>query len=161
MGNAAHPHHLERIDLLGDLHGADLGGDVGPHLARQDDRDDGRGELEDHGLAHREADGVGGNPTADLVGRLDGDDRPHEQAQQGHDAHTLDANGLEFHKGRLGKHPALLGPAHGRGEEGEIASDVVEDAHASQTKVRCGRALRIVKPPGDGHQWEAPGPPDV
>ena len=68
--------------------------------------------------------------------RLDGDDRPHEQAQQGDDADALDADRLELDRRGLCKHTPLLRWAQRGGHEGEIAADVVEDAHAFPTKVR-------------------------
>ena len=129
LPSAPDPHDLERVNLLGDLHGADLGSDVRSHLSRQDDGNDGGGEFKDHGLPHRESDGVGRDPTADLVGCLNRDDGAHEQAQQRDDTDTLDTDGLKLHEQCLTEDPPFLGTADGRSQEGEISSDVEEQSH--------------------------------
>ena len=55
-------HDIQSIDLLGDAHGAYLGGDIGAYLTGEDDADDAGGELEQDDLAHGIADGETGHP---------------------------------------------------------------------------------------------------
>ena len=68
-------HDFQRVDLLGDAHGAQLGGDVRPHLARQDEAHDGGRKLQQHDfaghIAHRPARHPG---TFDVQFDLYGDD---------------------------------------------------------------------------------------
>ncbi len=88
-------HDLQRVDLLGDAHGADLGGDGRSHLAGQNERHDRRGELQDHGFARGVADQVLRNEgRLQVDGHLQGDDRADEDRDDGCEADGVHAEGI-------------------------------------------------------------------
>ena len=148
MRDAAHAHNLECVDLLGDLHRPDLRCDVGPHLARQNHRDNGGRKLQNHGLSNGKAYGIGGNPASNLMGRLNGNDRAHEQTEQGNNAHTLNPDGLELYDRRIHENLAFLRAAQSGCKKGEEPSNVEEKGHAVKTKVSTGRGDEDCHPNG-------------
>ena len=87
VDDAVHPHHLEGVDLLGDPHGPELGGEAGADLGGQRDAGDERGDLA--GVGQRRDDpgeGLGadllqpGEPLeADLGAGEEGDADDHEE----------------------------------------------------------------------------------
>jgi hypothetical protein len=52
---------LQGIDLLGDPHGPELGGDVGTDASGERQSGQNRSQLQHHGLAHQDPDEVQGN----------------------------------------------------------------------------------------------------
>ena len=85
-------HDLQGVDLLGDTHRTDLGGDIGTYLTSQDQTHDGTGELEEHDLAGGVATYPTGHPRAlDIEFHLDTDDRSDKERDEQDDADGIDA----------------------------------------------------------------------
>ena len=66
--------------MLGDTHGTEFGGDTRAYLAREYETHHRGGELQDHDLTGRVADGESWDERARHIDReLDGDHRPDEE----------------------------------------------------------------------------------
>ena len=84
-------HDVEGINLLGNTHGAQLGGDVGPHLAGKDQTHDARRELQEHDFTSSVTRNPSRHPrTLDVQFHLDTDDRTDEERDEEHDADGVD-----------------------------------------------------------------------
>jgi len=78
-------HDFECINLFGNAHGANFGGNVGAYFTGHDEAYDGGAELKQHTFAGGETHGVKRNPgTAEAEGRLNGDDATHENRNDGY-----------------------------------------------------------------------------
>ena len=90
-------HDVERVNLLGDTHGPDLGGDVGTDLSGQDETHDGRRELQQEdftgGISYNEA----WHPrTFDVQLNLDTDNRTDEERNQQYNTDGIDTQLVHF-----------------------------------------------------------------
>ena len=84
-------HDFERINLLGDAHGAQLRSNVTPHLARQDKAHDGGGELKQHDFARGVTRDKTGHPRSlDIEFDLHTDDRADKKRNEQDDADAID-----------------------------------------------------------------------
>ena len=76
--------HAQRVDLLGDHHRADLGGDAGADAGREHQRADRRGEIADQELEVRRAEqGEIGDHALGLQARLEDQDHADEAHDHG------------------------------------------------------------------------------
>ena len=124
VGSRVYAHNIQSINLFGDAHGAYFGGYIGPHLAREDEADNGAGELEDNGFARGESNGVGGNEgVVEIVGHLDCDHGAHEEGDECNDAYGVDTQLINFLKGTFAKDAPFLGSREGLLHEEAVATD--------------------------------------
>ena len=89
-------HRLERVDLLGDPHGPELGGDRAAHSGDDDDAGEDRGELprqtELHGRAHQRL----RIEEPERVDELEREHHPGEESGQAHDEERPVGHELEL-----------------------------------------------------------------
>ena len=90
-------HDFERVDLLGDAHGADFGSDARPDLTGQNQRHDRGGELQNHGFARSVTDQRPRDEGRfEVDAHLKRDDRTDEDRDDGRQTDGIDAQGLHF-----------------------------------------------------------------
>ena len=90
-------HDLQRVDLFGNAHRADLRSDARTDLAGQNQRHDRRREFEDHRLARGVTDQrTGDERRIEVDAHLQGDDRTDEDRNNGRQADRVDSQGLHF-----------------------------------------------------------------
>ena len=117
-------HDLQGVDLLRDAHRAQLRGDIGPHLARQDQAHDGGRKLQEHDLARGIARHPMGHPRAlDIDLHLDADDGSDEEGDEQDDANGVDAELRHLLDILLEKHPHTLGTREGTPHQNEVFAE--------------------------------------
>ena len=85
-------HRGQRVDLLGDAHGAELRRDRGADAAADDERGEHRAELDDHRAHDHRAEILERQDARELVGRLHRRDRAGEQADDRDERQRLHAD---------------------------------------------------------------------
>ena len=117
-------HDLQGVDLLGDAHRAQLGGDVRPYLACQDETHDGRGELEQQDLSCDIAADPPGHPGAlDVELHLDADDGSDEERDEQYDADGVDTQLRHLLNIRLEEHTHALWHGEHAPHEHQVAAE--------------------------------------
>ncbi len=143
--NHQHLHRIESdgahgVDLLVDLHGADLRREGAPGAPGDDDRGQQDGELAQHRYRHHIDDEYLGAELAQLNGALIGDHQADEKGDQTDDRDGVQACLLHMVKNR--RHAKQSGPHHGahqadhrEAEKGDAFGDLdadIDDALADQ-----------------------------
>jgi len=165
---------VEGVDFLGNLHGADFGGEGGAGTADYDDGGDERAEF----ARHRDGDGGGnvadGAKAAELVSGLESEDQADKKGDEGEDgdsAHAdveclrdgaLKANGFALkgsHEGVVGRLTTERGESADVGQTvGYGTADLGENLHtAFNTTVATVEILRTSLNPQDNHQVKTAG----
>ena len=121
-------HDLQRVDLLGNAHRADLGSDVRSDLAGKDERHDRRGELQNHRLAR----GVTDNVTRDegrfeIDRHLQGDDRADKDRNNGRQSDGVQPERIHFVDDAATIDRELLGSREDLSHQDEILPDQGEE----------------------------------
>ncbi len=134
---------VERVDLLGDLHGPELGGDARAHPADDHDRRQHRAQLEDHARGHDAAEDVERDRARELVAALL---RGHDAGQDRRDHHQGQA--LHAHRVELAHEVAHRDLAPEEGHERPPGEDPHparvprhRRSHATDGPNQAGRCL--------------------
>ena len=117
---------LQRVDLLGHPHGAELGGIARADAAGQDQRGQHRPQLQDDGGDDQRADDVVGDAAGELIAGLERGHRPGKGRDQHDDEEAAgpDVPGLDHHPGP--PDPDLAETASG------IEHEIAQPAHVRQ-----------------------------
>ena len=147
-------HDLQRVDLFGDAHRADFGGDVRPHFAGEDQRDDRRRELQQHRLARGIADQVFRNERRLQVQRhLDRDYGAHEHRDDRDDADRVEPEARHLDQDPLAVDRELLRTGEGLAHQHEVAPDQFKKVFHPPVAFRVSRG----RPPVAVLLWSRTG----
>ena len=114
-------HDFQGVYLLRHAHRAQLGGDVGAYLARQDEAHDGRGELQQHDFPRHVAHRPARHPRAlDVQLDLYRDDRADEERYQQHDADGVHAQLGHLRAVLAEEHVHPFGPCEGAPHQHDV-----------------------------------------
>ena len=117
-------HNLKGVYLLGHTHGAQLRGDVGAHLAREDETHDGARKLEQHNLAGGIPRHPARHPGAlDIHLHLYADYGADEEGDKQHDGYRVYAQLRHLLDIPLGKHAHPLGHAERAPHQDEVFAE--------------------------------------